>query len=181
MSASLHLNLLNDDERVCSSPVRMRVMLPVFAVLTVIGLCVWWSLLAVRLHNAVQVKHLQETRIDDLKPRQEQVLSLRAREREARAVLEQLRFYRASRICFSETLLRLPQHVPEAVQLTDLRIPPPPPLPPPAVFIARTCREDRAAGAHQSDGSGHLACGGPCRQQQTQRGGPRPARCVPPA
>lgn len=131
MSASLHLNLLNDDERVCSSPVRMRVMLPIFAVLTVIGLCVWWSLLAVRLHNAVQVKHLQEARIADLKPSQEQVLSLRAREGEARAVLEQLRFYRASRLCFSETLLRLPQHVPEAVQLTDVRIPPPPPLPPP--------------------------------------------------
>ena len=59
------------------------------------------------------------------------MLSLRAREGEARAVLEQLRFYRASRLCFSETLLRLPQHVPEAVQLTDVRIPLPPPLPPP--------------------------------------------------
>jgi Tfp pilus assembly protein PilN len=47
------------------------------------------------------------------------------------AALTQLGFYRASRIRFGDTLMRLPQHVPESIQFTELRVPPPPPLPAP--------------------------------------------------
>ena len=49
--ASLHLNLLQDDERFGSSPVRARVMIPLLAVLAVVGLGVWWLLLIARVGN----------------------------------------------------------------------------------------------------------------------------------
>ena len=40
-TASFHLNLLNSSEILSSSPVRLRVMLPVGAFLACIGLLVW--------------------------------------------------------------------------------------------------------------------------------------------
>lgn len=130
MSASLHLNLLRDDERFSPSPIRPRVMLPLLAALSVLGLGVWWLLLTVYVGNAGHEKRLQEEHCAELKPAFEQVLALRAREKEARAVFNQLSLYRTSRLCFGDALTRLPQHVPATVQFTELRVPPPPPLPP---------------------------------------------------
>ena len=42
----LHLNLLRDSERQSSSPVRLRVMLPILAALACVGCLVWWGVLA---------------------------------------------------------------------------------------------------------------------------------------
>ena len=131
MNASLHLNLLKDEERFSSSPIRPRVMIPLLAVLSVAGFGVWWLLLTERLSHDAHEKAIQEAHCAELKPALNQVLSLRAREKEARAALTQLGFYRASRIRFGDTLMRLPQHVPESIQFTELRVPPPPPLPAP--------------------------------------------------
>ncbi len=131
MNASLHLNLLKDAERFSSSPIRPRVMIPLLAILSAAGLGVWWMLLTVRLGNAVHEKMVREASCAELKPALNQVLELRAREKEAYAALAQLGFYRASIIRFGDTLMRLPQHVPESIQFTELRVPPPPPMPPP--------------------------------------------------
>ena len=43
---NLHLNLLRASERQSSSPVRLRVMLPILAVLACLGCLVWWGVLA---------------------------------------------------------------------------------------------------------------------------------------
>ena len=131
MNASLHLNLLKDDERFTSSPIRPRIMIPLLTLLSVAGLGVWWLLLTERLSGAVHEKAIREAHCAELTPARNQVLSLRAREKEARAALTQLDFYRASRIRCGDTLMRLPQHVPESIQFTELRVPLPPPLPAP--------------------------------------------------
>ena len=56
----LHLNLLRDSERQSSSPVRLRVMLPILAVLACLGCLVWWGVLAGQLILAkTQVSSLQ--------------------------------------------------------------------------------------------------------------------------
>ena len=129
--ASLHLNLLQDDERFGSSPVRARVMMPLLAVLAVVGLGVWWLLLIARVGNVTNEKTLLETHCAELKPAHDQVLALRAREKEARAAVGQLGFYRTARIRFGDVLGHLPQHVPASIQFTELRVPPPPLQPPP--------------------------------------------------
>jgi len=56
MSAALHLDLLTDEERFSSSPVRLRVMAPLVAVLAVLGLSVWWSLVALRVRALTSQK-----------------------------------------------------------------------------------------------------------------------------
>ena len=43
---NLHLNLLRASERQSSSPVRLRVMLPILAALACVGCLVWWGVLA---------------------------------------------------------------------------------------------------------------------------------------
>ena len=48
-SADLHLNLLKDTERLSSSPVRLRVMLPVVALFACLGMALWWAILFTQL------------------------------------------------------------------------------------------------------------------------------------
>ena len=44
-ASNLHLNLLRDAEKVSSSPVRLRVMLPVITLFACIGLTLWWAII----------------------------------------------------------------------------------------------------------------------------------------
>ncbi|HNX36112.1 MAG TPA: hypothetical protein PKM57_15915 [Kiritimatiellia bacterium] len=131
MSASLHLDLLTDEERVSPNPIRLRVMLPLCGGLAVLGTAVWWILIAFRVHAATLQKSALEADLQQLKPSHAEVLRLRAQEQENAATLRQLTFYRNSRLRFGETFARLAEHVPASLQLTELRVPPPPPLPPP--------------------------------------------------
>ena len=48
-SPNLHLNLLHASERQSSSPVRLRVMLPILAALACLGCLVWWGVLTCQL------------------------------------------------------------------------------------------------------------------------------------
>ncbi len=131
MSASLHLDLLTEEEHVSPSPVRPRVMVPMLAVLAVLGIAVWWSLFAFRLHAATLQKAKLEANLAALKPAHAEVLRLRTEEKECAAELSQLGFYRNARLRFGETFSQLAEHVPETLQLTEVRVPPPPLAPPP--------------------------------------------------
>ena len=129
MSTSLHLDLLKAEEHLSPNPVRLRVIVPFFFVLAILGIAVWWTLFAFRLHAATLQKAVLVTNIEGLKSAHSKVLLLRAQEKEQQAILKQLTFYRNSRICFAETFKRLAEQVPDTVQLTELRVPPPPPPP----------------------------------------------------
>lgn len=125
MSISLHIDLLREEERFGSSPVRLRVMAPLLVFLCALGIGVWWSLFAFRAHNQSLLKNELVTNIAELKSAHNQVLLLRAQEKELTASLKQLTLYKNSRVTFGETFEKLTACVPASVQLTELRVPPP--------------------------------------------------------
>lgn len=130
MSKPLHLDLLKDEERVSASPIRLRVMLPVFSFLAVLGVAVWWSVLIARAHTLALQKFELENKLAELKPAHNALLVLRAEEQDTIAALKQLDFYKNARVVFGKTFAKLAGEVPEKVQFTELRVPPPPlPLP----------------------------------------------------
>lgn len=134
-----HLNLLMASERVTSSPVRFRVMLPVLAALACLGMAVWWAILGGQLMLAqAKVGQLKgEMAARDAAHRD--VLSQMARVRELEAARAQLDCYRASIRRRGGLLTALAEAMPLKVQLVKLEIPAPAPPPvflPPAVAAA---------------------------------------------
>lgn len=122
-SPHLHLNLLREDEKFSSSPVRLRVMLPILGLLLCVFMGVWWSLVFTRLEfvrgqirtlnaNLAGTKTAHSGAVDDL-----------TRVRELQAELDQLKFYENGRRTYGGFLARLAETVPEHVQLTTLTIP----------------------------------------------------------
>ena len=125
MSISLHIDLLREEERFGSSPIRLRVMAPLLVLLCVLGIGVWWSLFAFRAHYQSLLKNDLVKSIAELKSAHNQVLLLRAQEKELAASLKQLTMYKNARVTFGETFGKLAACVPANVQLTELRVPPP--------------------------------------------------------
>jgi len=131
MSNVYHLNLLQPEEHLSSSPIRLRVMLPMFSLLSALGVGVWWSVLAGRVHAVTQQKSAIEANLAQLKPTHETVLGLRTEQHDLTATLEQLAYYTRAQLRFGPSLQALAHHVPDQIQLTELHIPPPPEPPPP--------------------------------------------------
>ena len=130
-SSSLHLNLLKDTERLSSSPVRLRVMLPVVALFACIGMVLWWAILFTQL---LRVKTEAQAIDDDIKAKSEahaEAISRQDRVREMRQQLEQLAFYKSGVRSIGEPLAKLADVMPLKVQLTELSFAPPPADPPP--------------------------------------------------
>ena len=44
-SRAYHMNLLMESEKLSSSPIRVRVMLPILAGLAALGVAIWWLIL----------------------------------------------------------------------------------------------------------------------------------------
>ena len=132
-SPRLHLNLLREAERVSSSPIRFRVMLPVLALLACVGGVIWWTMLATQLLvMKAQVTALQGE-LSDNEKRHESILRQQSEARDKQATLDQLEMYSAARSVYGGALARLAEVVPQDVQLTRIEIPEPPPqnlLPP---------------------------------------------------
>ena len=130
---NLRLNLLHASERQSSSPVRLRVMLPILAALACVGCLVWWGVLACQL---LLVKDQVKTIQQDLAAKKKEhsgVLDQMAGLRNAQAELDQLTMYKNGRRTYGGLLQKIPEAVPEGVQLLALEIPEPPPqnlLPP---------------------------------------------------
>ena len=123
---NLHLNLLRASERQSSSPVRLRVMLPILAVLACLGCLVWWGVLAGQL---MLVKGQVNTLRKDLAAKKAEhggILSQKAEERNLQAELGQLKMYENGRRTYGALFERLAGVMPEGVQLMALEIPEPP-------------------------------------------------------
>ena len=130
-SADLHLNLLKDTERLSSSPVRMRVMLPVVALFACIGLALWWAILFTQL---LMVRAEAQNIDNDLKAKSSAHAEAIARQdlvREMRQQLEQLTCYKNGVRSIGKPLAKLAEVMPLKVQLTDLTFLPPHADPPP--------------------------------------------------
>ena len=126
-SHRLHLNLLRDSERLSSSPVRIRVMLPVIALLACIGCVVWWATLAMQLLVVKsQVSSLQ-AELAGKKADHANILTQMTEARDKQAQLDQLEMYMAGRNVYGGMLARLAEVMPIRVQLTKIDIPEQPP------------------------------------------------------
>ena len=124
-TSSLHLNLLKQSELLSSSPVRLRVMLPVGAMLFCVGMLVWWSVLLTQLMIAKTQSQGVE---DDLAAKtQAHAEAIRQRDlaRELKLQLEQLDYYRAGVRAVGDPLARLAEIVPLRIQIKELSIRPP--------------------------------------------------------
>lgn len=119
----LHLNLMRESEHRSSSPVRLRVMLPVLALLAAAGCLVWWALLFAQLlvmrGQATNLRNdLESKKVDHAT-----ILAQMASVRDLQAELDQLTAYAHGRRAYGETLAHLAEVMPLHVQLTSLVIP----------------------------------------------------------
>ena len=123
---NLHLNLLHASERQSSSPVRLRVMMPILAALACVGCIVWWGVLACQL---VLAKSQIATIDEEMRAKNAEHGGVRSQMegiRNAQAELEQLTMYANGRRTYGMLFKNLAEAVPEELQLLSLEIPEPP-------------------------------------------------------
>ena len=92
-NASFHLNLLKDTEKLSSSPVRLRVILPTLALLACAGMAIWWGVIFTQL---MLVKSQVQSIEDDIRAKSQshtEVLAHQAEVREKKLQVEQLDYY----------------------------------------------------------------------------------------
>lgn len=125
MSRTIHINLLRNDERVSSNPVRMRVMAPILCGIALAASLGWWGMVAVS--NSARQREEAATVVaaNTLEPAVAAVDELVLRAAAARSEIAQIERYRNGRVLFGDTLVKLPDIVPGTVQFTSMTIPPP--------------------------------------------------------
>lgn len=124
---AIHLNLLRESEVLSSSPIRLRVMAPVAAMLASAAMLLWWAILYGNiLIGQSEVKSLQSD-IDTRAKANAEVLEDMKRVNELESECEQLSYYAHGRRTWGETLAKLAEAVPLKVQFTRVEIPAPPP------------------------------------------------------
>ena len=121
-TASFHLNLLNTSEVLSSSPVRLRVMLPIGSLLACIGLLVWWGVLFSQIFlTKTQTRSIKE----DLAAKNSahaEAIQKREMARELKLQLEQLEYYKSGVRTIGEPLAKFAEVVPLRVQLKELSV-----------------------------------------------------------
>lgn len=124
---AVHINLLRQVEVVSSSPIRVRVMLPVAAMLATAAMALWWVIVyGAVLLNTSSISSLEQD-IAAKKASHQKILSRMNDANELESELEQLDYYRNGRREWGETFAHLAEIVPLKVQLTSISIPEPPP------------------------------------------------------
>ena len=122
-----HMNLLMESEKLSSSPIRFRVMLPILAGLAAIGMAVWWLILV----GQVMLTQANVARLkDDMDKRDAAHKSVReqmAQIAETGAQLSQLDCYSNSIVRRGELLTKIAEAMPLKVQLLRLELPQPEP------------------------------------------------------
>lgn len=120
---NLHLNLLRPSEQLSSSPVRIRVMLPVLAVLGCVGCLVWWGLLFGQLLVVKAQMSSVQTDLDSKKAQHGEILKNMMSARDLQAELDQLTMYANGRRTYGSTLAKLAEVMPTKIQLLSVVIP----------------------------------------------------------
>lgn len=127
MRSALHLDLLKESEHMSTSPVRLRVMVPAFLLLTAAGMLLWWGMIATQYYVLVAEKRSVEAVIAEKQHSHQEMLKLMNGERVLETELAQLQYYRHSRICYAGFLKALGKAISPEMQLTSLVIVPPKP------------------------------------------------------
>lgn len=126
-NSAFHVNLLSESEKLSSSPVRLRVMLPVLALLAVVGMLVWWGtlttqMLLVRAKTSAIVEELNSK-----KDAHDAIVGNMKLANEEAAELAQLEMYRGGCAKWGETFAAIAEVMPVKMQLVRMEIPEPPP------------------------------------------------------
>ena len=124
-STAYHLNLLMESERVSSSPIRFRVMLPILSMLACLGLAIWWAILGGQLMLAKTSLGNIERELRERDAAHRDILAKMAEMNDLTARLAQLDCYSNSILRRGEMLASLAEVMPLKVQLVKLEIPPP--------------------------------------------------------
>ena len=127
VAPNLHLNLLRDTEMMSSSPVRLRVMLPILALLLCVGCAIWWAILFMQLMLLNGQLATVRADLDGKKSAHSAILGEMAKVRDLQAELDQLVAYQHGRRVYGPLLAQLAEAMPTNVQLTAITIPEPPP------------------------------------------------------
>ena len=123
-SPNLHLNLLRPEEKASSSPVRLRVMLPILSLLLCAACVIWWGVLFMQgLILSGKVTSMRAD-LEGKKTAHAAILSQMADMRERQSQLDQLDAYKKGCRKYGGLLAKLAEVIPAEVQLT---IPEPPP------------------------------------------------------
>ena len=126
-SPNLHLNLLRPDEKASSSPIRLRVMLPLLSLLLCAACLVWWGILFMQgmlLNGKVASMRAD---LEGKKTAHAAILAQMTDMRERQSQLDQLDAYKRGCRKYGGMLAKLAEVIPAEVQLTALTIPEPPP------------------------------------------------------
>ena len=126
-SADFHLNLLAGSERLSSSPIRVRVMLPVLAALALVGVLIWWGTITTQLMFVRSQIAAADGEMQAKRKTHEGIISRMTLANEEAAQLRQLELYRGGCNRWANELAALAEVLPEGVQLVRMEIPPPPP------------------------------------------------------
>jgi Tfp pilus assembly protein PilN len=126
-ATNLHLNLLRPEEKTSSSPVRLRVMLPILSLLLCAACAIWWGVLFMQgllLNGKVTSVRAD---LEGKKTAHAAILAKMADMRERQSQLDQLAAYKRGCHKYGGLMAKLAEVVPAEVQLTALTIPEPPP------------------------------------------------------
>ena len=125
--SSFHLNLLSESEKLSSSPIRLRVMMPILAILAIAGMTIWWGTLTTQL---IMVRSRTSATQDELaakKGAHDAIIGNMTLANEETAQLGQLELYRGGCTRWGETFAAIAEILPVRIQLVRLEIPEPPP------------------------------------------------------
>ena len=126
-SPNVHLNLLRPEEKASSSPIRLRVMMPLLSLLLCAACLVWWGIVFMQ---GLLVNGKVASVRADLERRKNAhatILAKMADMRERQSQLDQLDAYKGGCRKYGNLLAKLAEVIPPEVQLTDMTIPEPPP------------------------------------------------------
>ena len=119
---SLHFDFLLDEERVSSSPLRLKFIAPVLGMVCLLAPIVIWVQESSQMNGAASKKQLLSVEIEHLKPTHDLFLKSSAEEKELTAQLQQLGEYSKSKLAVGAILASLTNCVSSQIQLTRLEL-----------------------------------------------------------
>ncbi len=126
-NSAFHLNLLSETEKMSSSPIRLRVMMPILAIIAVVGMMVWWGMLTTQtilVHT--KTSSIREELVAK-KTAHDAIVGNMNLANEESAQLQQLEMYRGGCMNWGATFASIAEVLPIKIQLVRLEIPEPPP------------------------------------------------------
>ena len=121
-----HLNLLSESEKMSSSPIRLRVMMPILAILAAAGIAIWWGTLTTQLMMVHSKTAALREDLASKKSAHDAIVGNMNLANEEAAQLQQLEMYRGGCVAWGETFAAIAESLPVKIQLVRLEIPEPP-------------------------------------------------------